>query len=123
MRLLNLPTEIQEMIVSGKLSEGHARSLLAIEDPKQQLEAAELVIKNGWTTRQVEEFIRAHKVEASKSTHKAASQVGNTNEYTKSLADYLKTKVIVQSTAKGGKLIIEYRGDDDLQRIFNAIKS
>jgi ParB family chromosome partitioning protein len=118
LRLLNLPQELQEMVSEGALSEGHARQVLAIEGVDNQMEAARLIIENNWTARQAEEFVRAHKQAKAAPVSRAAAKVSDSNDITRGLEKLLSTKVRLQPTAKGGRLMIEYKTADDLERIY-----
>ncbi len=121
MRLLNLPLEAKRAVADGRISEGHARQILALSNPEKQLALLELIIKNGWTVRQTEVFVRDFKQDKG-TTETAQKHASTSNELTKSLGDYLGTKVALQRTAKGGKLVIEFYSDEELNRIFDAIK-
>jgi ParB family chromosome partitioning protein len=120
-RLLNLPLEAKRAVAAGTITEGHARQILAVPAERQN-ELLELIIKNGWTVRQTEAFVRDFK-QVKTSKDKALERSSSTNDLTKGLADYLGTKVSMQRTAKGGKLLIEFYSDEELDRIFNAIKN
>jgi ParB family transcriptional regulator, chromosome partitioning protein len=123
MRLLGLPIEAKRAIVDGLISEGHGRALLTLEsDPEKQAHMLELILKNKWSTRQAEEFARGYRGRYG-SKMKGQARISQTNAITNSLGDYLGTKVTQQRTAKGGKLIIEYYGDEELDRIIKAIQS
>ena len=58
MRLLGLSKNVRAMVISGELSEGHARCLLSVEDAEKQLQAAKIIIENGYNVRQTENFIK-----------------------------------------------------------------
>lgn len=120
MRLLNLPIEVKRALVDGVISESVARSILIVE-PEKQLTLFNLVIKHGWNVRQVEEYARGFKGEAG-SKMKAQARLAATSDLTMSLGRYLGTKVTQQYTARGGKLIIEYYSEEELDRIYKAIK-
>lgn len=121
MRLLNLPLEAKRAVVEGTISEGLARVILSVVDPGKQAELLRLMLKNNWTVRQAEEFARGFKGQSGNKT-KAIERIRRTSELTRSLGDYLGTKVSQQHTAKGGKLIISYSNEDDLQRIYRSIR-
>lgn len=121
LRLLNLPIEAKRAVVEGKISEGHARVILSVLEPDKQLELLDLMLKNGWTTRQAEEFARAFKGDAG-TKEKGEARIAATNALTKSLSEYLGAKVLQKPSAKGGRLIIEYYSDEELDRIYRAIK-
>ena len=57
-RLLHLPTDIQDMVTARKLTQGHARALLKLSDEATQREVADKIVKEGWSVRQVEEYTR-----------------------------------------------------------------
>lgn len=120
MRLLNLPLEVKRAVSSGRLSEGHARVVLSLIEPDKQLELAAMIQERGWTVRQAEEFARGFRGTAGTKA-KAEERISSTNNYTRALGDYLGTKVTQTSTAKGGKLVIEYYSDEELERIYQSI--
>lgn len=119
-RLLGLPLEAKRAIVEGKISEGHARAILTIAEPEKQLEFLELLLKHDWTTRQAEEFARAFRGTGTK--EKAHARIAASNELTRSLGDFLGTKVTQVQMARGGKIVIEYYSDEELERIYQAIR-
>lgn len=121
MRLLNLPLEAKRAVAEGQLSEGHARVLLTMEDPERQVELMDLIIARGWTVRQAEEYARGLR-ESHGSHEQARKRIAGQSELSRSLGDYLGTKVSQQSTAKGGKLIIEYYSEEELERIYRQIR-
>jgi ParB family transcriptional regulator, chromosome partitioning protein len=120
LRLLNLPIEAKRAVVKGKITEGHARIVLTIE-PEKQLEFLQLIIKHDWTTRKTEEFARAFRGKGG-TKEKAQARIADYNDLTRSLGDYLGTKVSQVMTANGGKIIIEYYSDEELDRIYQAIR-
>jgi ParB family chromosome partitioning protein len=120
MRLLNLPIEVKRALVDGIISESVARAVLAVE-PEKRMHLFELAIKHGWTAKQVEDYARGYKGEAG-SKMKAQARMAATSDLTMSLGRYLGTKVTQAYTAKGGKLIIEYYSDEELDRIYKAIR-
>ena len=121
MRLLNLPLEVKRAVSEGRLTEGHARVVLSVTEPKKQLELAELIQSRSWTVRQAEEYARGFRGKTGTKA-KAEQRISLTNNYTKALGDYLGTKVTQVGTAKGGRLVIEYYSDEELERIYQAIR-
>jgi ParB family transcriptional regulator, chromosome partitioning protein len=119
-RLLNLPTEAQEALNENKITEGHARSILALKDKDKQLELLELIIKNSWSVRQAEQFVTAHK-SGVKTSQKAVAKTANTTPQTEKLGQLLKTKVTLKRMAKGGRLEITYKNETDLKRIISKL--
>ncbi len=121
MRLLALPLEVKRAVASGQITEGHGRAILMVPGEAKQLELLGLVLKNQWTVRQTENFARNYK-STSTSTEKAMARSAGSNEYTRDLAKLLGAKVNVVPMAKGGKLVIEYQSDQELERIYKQIK-
>ena len=120
-RLLGLPLEAKRAVVDGLITEGLARVILTVTEEDKQLELTKLILKNQWTVRQAEEYARGFR--GKEGNHeKAKARIAGVNDLTRSLGDYLGAKVEQVSTAKGGKLIIEYYSEEELDRIYRAIK-
>lgn len=122
-RLLQLPNNARQALTEGKITEGHARSILALKDyPEQQDKLLELIQKNGWSVRQAEQFVVAAK-KGSKDTDKAQSRTHTTTPETKSLSKILGRPVSVSHMAKGGRLIIRFKTDEDLDKLFALLSN
>ena len=127
LRLLNLSAEAKHSLAEGRIHEGHARVLLSVsnKDPEVQAERRqdllEKIEKHNWTVRQAEEYARGLKGTFG-SAKKAAARIAAVNQLTMDLGDYLGTKVTQTRTAKGGKIVIEYYSEEELGRIYRAIK-
>jgi ParB family chromosome partitioning protein len=121
LRLLNLPLEAKRAVSEGRISEGHARVVLTVAEPEKQVELVDLIEKNNWTVRQAEEFARAFRGTTG-TKEKAEARIAQTNDLTRTLGDYLGAKVSQVTTARGGRLIIEYYSDEELDRIYRAIQ-
>jgi len=119
-RLLGLPLEAKRALSEGRISEGHARVILSLAEPEKQLALLEMLEKHGWSVRKAEEFARGFKGESGDQT-KAAARIAAVNDYTKRLSGLFGTKVTQVATAKGGKLVIEYYSQEDLDRISKLI--
>jgi ParB family chromosome partitioning protein len=120
MRLLNLPIDAKRAVADGVISEGHGRVILSVKDDTKQLELLKLIIDRGWTVRQAEAFARDFKRKTSTVDKVAAKQAQHT-EVTEVLARKLKAPVAIQRTAKGGKLLIQFSTDNELERLKKAI--
>jgi ParB family chromosome partitioning protein len=120
MRLLNLPVEIQKALISGEISEGHAKAILALPDQEKQRALFELIRKNGLTVRQVEE-------ETKKVSVRSHTRTVNVDPAMKELENKLMgifgTKVKISKSGKGGKIIIEYYSSEELNGILNKISN
>lgn len=119
-RLLNLPENAQKALLEQRISEGHARAILALKDPKAKEGLLDLIVKKHWSVRQAENYVTAHKA-GHTTTDKAVGRVKKTTEETKAIAKKLGTKVSMRRLAHGGKLEINFKSDDDLWRITNKI--
>ena len=124
LRLLNLPLEVQMMIETNQLTAGHARAILSISNEKQQLEAANLVVKRELNVRQTEEFVKQFQ----KSKETKDENINDHKEKDPILVDLeerfgeiLGTKVYLKPKNIGGKIEIEYYSNDELERIFDIV--
>ncbi|MCA9329058.1 ParB/RepB/Spo0J family partition protein [Candidatus Saccharibacteria bacterium] len=115
-RLLLLPEVAQAALRARQITEGHARSILALKEEKEQLELLKLILKHSWSVRQAERYVVAHR-EGATNAVAAKKKVSTRTPKTDKLSRVLNTKVSVRRTAKGGKLEITFKSDDDLDRI------
>ena len=120
LRLLGLPREAKEALVKGDISEGHARQILAIHEEDVQKELLELIIKNDWSVRKAEQFVVGYK-EGKKNKVSAVAKVQTETVETKALSQRLKADVSVKNMAKGGRLVIQFKNQEDLERITGVL--
>lgn len=126
LRLLKLDPRIQELLIQGTISNGHARALLAIEDMEQQYAAAELIVKNGLSVREVEKLVKTllkpAKEKQQKKEEKDLSFIfQNLEERMKSI---MGTKVMIHRKDKSkGRIEIEYYSEAELERLVELIES
>jgi len=119
-RLLNLPPNARKSLQEGEISEGHARAILALKSSaEKQAELLKLIIKNSWTVRQAEQFVTSVK-QGTEVTRATKATVAETSA-TKTLGIKLKTKVSLKRTAKGGRLEIHYKSDDELEGLMDRL--
>ncbi len=116
LRLLGLPKEAKEALVEGKISEGHARQILAIHEEDIQKELLELIIKNDWSVRKAEQYVVGYK-EGKKDKETAVAKVKTETTETKALSKRLGADVSVKNMAKGGRLVIQFKNQEDFERI------
>jgi len=118
-RLLQLPESAKQALMEGKISEGHARVILSLKgDAIRQEYLVKTIISQGWSVRQAEQFASSVKA-GIKESKPAAKQTQNETPATKSLSKKLGTPVTLKRTAKGGKLEIAFKNDDELKRIID----
>lgn len=121
-RLLQLPEPARQALASGRISEGHARAILALKsDKSRQEQLLNSILNNNWTVRQAEQFVLAAKKGAS--SQKATSATADETELTKGLSRDLNTTVKIKRTARGGQLIIHYKSDNELEQIAQKLKN
>jgi len=122
-RLLNLPDSVQRKVASGVISAGHARALLGLTDAAEIEKLASRIVAEGLSVRSTEEIIATMKPtskSAKKSSVKGVSGAGLAAA--ELLSDYLDTRVSVESGKGKGKIVIEFAGSEDLQRIVDLIE-
>ncbi|MFE9245814.1 ParB/RepB/Spo0J family partition protein [Nocardiopsis sp. NPDC006938] len=121
LRLLNLPGKVQTRVAAGVLSAGHARALLAIEDPEAQERLAQRVNDEGLSVRSLEEIVALREIPAAeRPARAAAARVDNppqVEEWATRLGDRLDTTVKVDIGRKKGKIVVEFATMEDLERI------
>jgi ParB family chromosome partitioning protein len=122
-RLLRLPADAQAALIAGTISEGHARSILALKsDAEQQGQLLRLIVKNEWTVRQAERYVTSIKAGITEDTGVKA-RVDTETPATKALSKRLGTSVAIRRTARGGRLELGFRTDEDLQRLLDFLAS
>ncbi len=121
LRLMRLPVSVQEKLVSGVISSGHARALLAVEGEQQVIELAEKVIKQGLSVRALEELISVAKGKKPKATITAGTTGGALTELEERLEERLNTSVSIKLGKKRGQLVIDFANFADLKRIIDEI--
>lgn len=120
-RLLRLPNAAHEALRDRRISEGHARSILAIKQwPDKQEELLNSILNNGWNVRQAEQFANALKRGAS--SIKAAGRTASETALTKNLSQKLGTKVKIKHIAKGGQLIINFANEQELEQLAKKLQ-
>ena len=126
LRLLNLPVEIQNALKEKKISFGHARSLISIDDDEVQLYIFDMIIKENLSVRKVEDLVRESK-EAQINTPDKSKKPTNSlsasqKKMTSGLKELLDTKVNLKANNKGGgNIVISFKSESDLERIMKII--
>ncbi|KKP97715.1 MAG: ParB-like protein partition protein [Candidatus Moranbacteria bacterium GW2011_GWE1_36_7] len=118
MRLLTLPVEIQKGLIDGKITEGHAKAILSLSNPEKQRALYEIILKGNLTVRQVEEKTKEVSVR-SYERHKTADP--QMKELENKLVEVLGTKVKISKAGDGGKIVIEYYSQEDLDSLLGKI--
>lgn len=119
-RLLQLTPEARQALQNGDIYEGHARAMLSLKDyPAKQAELLQLIVKNSWSVRQAEQF--AVSIKSGAETKKAARATSVETPETKRLSKQLSAKVTIKRTAKGGRLEIHYKTDQELAQLVELL--
>ena len=119
MRLLRLPEGIINLIEGNKISAGHGRALLAVEDPVKQKEIAVEIIEKGLSVRDVENYIK--NINKPKIISKKPEKSLEIKDFEKKLKNIFATKAQIKGDDNKGKIIIEYYNKQDLNRIYDII--
>lgn len=117
-RLLNLDDRVIELVLEGKLSEGHCKVLLGIDDSDKQYEMALGLIHSGNTVREAEKKMHTKK----KMRKKDERYEAIFRDIEDSFQGFFGTKVKLDAGPKKGKIIIQYQSNEDLERILELIK-
>ena len=123
MRLLKLCDKVQQMVIDDMISTGHARALLAIEDPEEQFILAQRIFDEKLSVREVEKLVKnLHKPEKVKNKAEDTTMQAIYLDIEDKLKQRLSTKVTVISKGEGtGKIEIEFYNHDDLDRLLDMI--
>ena len=120
MRLLSLPDELLALVEEGKLTAGHARALLSLKDTRQQLAVAQKIINLQLSVRQTEAMCKKLS-KAVKAPEPKPVEVDYLAECEKTLSRRLGRGVKIVSGKRKGKIELEYYGQEDLQRLYEAL--
>jgi ParB family transcriptional regulator, chromosome partitioning protein len=120
-RLLQLPIEIQRAVSQGKISEGHAKALLGIENKEKQRAIFELILSEELTVRETENRVRSVSVKAHTRIQKPEQIMLNAKA--DELTELLGTKVKINPNGKGGRVILEYYSEEELGSLLGKLST
>ena len=119
-RILDLPYEVQRSISEGKITEGHAKAILAVSNPEKQRALFDMILKNNLTVRQIEDKTK----EISVRSHKRIVNIDpEIKDLENKLMGILGTRVKVTKSGGGGKIIVEYYSKEELDNIIGKISN
>lgn len=118
-RLINLPSEIQQLIETNQISMGHAKVILGLHEQNEQLRVARLVVSNVLSVRETEKLIESASVAKKRGTK--VLQRTPWSDVEQRLQKRLGTKVIIQKGKRGGKIVIHYFSPPELDGILEAL--
>jgi len=119
LRLLDLMPETREAIADGRISEGHGRALAALTVPELQRAALLIVIERHLSVRQAEELVRRKR--DSGSARRSGAISGDLADLEAQLRGLLATRVGIVRTRRGGRLVIDFYSDEELDRLHGII--
>jgi len=119
-RLLRLPEEVKQALLSGAISEGHARALLMLDEDEARLLALRTVIKRHLSVRQTEELVRRLQA-ATRTISRQRTRSPEAEALEGKFRESLGTKVDLFRSRKGGKLVVYFYSDEDLQALYERI--
>ena len=123
LRLLKLPPSVQKKVAAQVITAGHARALLSLSTPEEMERLAERIVAEGLSVRTTEEIVRLGKAKATPRPRarqqRPLSQLGES--VVSALSDAYDTRVTITEGRKKGRIVIEFAGSEDLQRIADLI--
>lgn len=120
-RLLQLPSAARDALYEKKISEGHARAILALKElPEKQAELLAAIIRSDWSVRQAERYVVSIK-EGFKDKHATKARMQTETAGTKKLSKKIGVPVHIRRTAKGGKLEITFNSDQELEDVIQLL--
>jgi ParB family transcriptional regulator, chromosome partitioning protein len=124
LRLLKLPPDIQIAVRDNKLSMGHARAIISVENPDQQLYIFKKTLEEDLSVRKVEELVReiTERTGAKKETTQAQPANREITQLQSKLSSHFGTRVVVKSDGKKGEIKIPFLSVEDLNRILDILK-
>ena len=122
MRLLDLQPPIQRHVADGLLTVGHAKAILGVKEPREQIAVAEQILRQNMTVRAAEKFVQNHQKSGISRTSSSRKPVDpHIMAIQNSLRDHFATHTTIHHGEKKGKIEIEYYGNDDLGRILSLL--
>lgn len=129
-RLINIDESLQDFIINGDLSAGHAKAILALKNPEDQRKVANIILAKDMTVRQAEEYVKRYSENPNKEPKSTKKELDpqfelSTKEVETTLKKSLGSKVrlkILDSAAGRGKIIIDYKNYEDLDRLIEMLK-
>ena len=125
LRLLGLPDQLKEALLQNAITEGHARALLGLESPEMQIAGLKEVTKRGLSVRETEEWVRRVNAAAQMTREAEDADTPKKDPQTAALEDdfrrSLGTKVELHRSSRGGRLVIFFYSEEELEGIYGTI--
>jgi len=123
LRLLRLPTDVQDMVALEQISAGHAKVLLSLDDARLQCQLAQEVIKKQLSVRALEGLLRQMAQEQKHKSKKRHPQALFIKAASEELTQVWATKVEIRAKGKGGSLVFHFASEAELDRLFENLKT
>jgi ParB family transcriptional regulator, chromosome partitioning protein len=120
-RLLRLPKRVIQGLEEGRISEGHARALLAFENEAQQLAVYDQILERGLTVREVERAAQPEKPAPNRARNEPVAGDPNDAALQTAISEHLGLPVKLTRAEFGGRLIVEFYSDDDLLKLVESL--
>jgi ParB family chromosome partitioning protein len=120
LRLLGLPKEIKQHLAGGALSMGHAKAILSLDRHRDQLAAANRIVKKGLSVREAE--VLASRLKHPAGERKKADAGSEYKGLEERLRKSLGTKVSIEQTSRGGRIVIQFYSADELDRLLDKLE-
>ena len=121
LRILLLPKEVRDDLVENRLTMGHGRALLSLEDRKLILRARDIIIKKSLNVRQAEQLVKNYKSNAANPGGASIKDAADLEYLAESLRAALKTKVKISGSGAKGKIEISYFSSSELERLLSML--
>lgn len=121
LRLLSLPESVLELIKTGELSAGHARTLIPLKNEEQIKKTAQHIIESGMSVRGAEELVKSMTQPKKTEQKKSVAKPAEIKHAERVMSDTLDTKVQISGTASKGKIVINYYSDEQLQALYEFL--
>jgi ParB family chromosome partitioning protein len=123
LRLLKLPEEARAALLASRISEGHARAILGLSQEELQLRVLRAIEKHGLSVRQAEELVRRLAAEAQASSQTAPAPSAESKALEDRFSRSLGTKVNLYRSKRGGRLVIHFFSEEELQALYERLVS
>jgi ParB family transcriptional regulator, chromosome partitioning protein len=121
MRLLKLPAEILDGLVARKISTGHARSLLSLEQPQVRLQAYRTVLQRELSVRETERLVKSLLKDKKTTRKKEPAGAQHLRQLETSLAERFLSAVRIRAGRKSGRIEIRFSGEEELHRLIRLL--
>ena len=122
LRLLSLPEEIQNDVIAGRISAGHARVLAGIEDPKRQIALGQLVILEGLSVRALEKMAAQQPAAPAKPKAAPKPLPLELQDMENRMRETLGLRTVLKGSRKKGKIILQYYSEEELERLYQCLE-